>query len=61
MPIAAFIKKSHYRVPIVAFSTNATKKNVTIVFVFQLKVEFVKLDFKKESNLLNNFEHIPRA
>ena len=26
-----------------------------------LKVEFGKLDFKKESNLLNNFERMPRA
>ena len=61
MPIVAFIKKNHYRVPIVAFSTNTTKKNATIVFIFQPRVEFVKLDFQKESNLLNNFEHMPRA
>ena len=56
-----FYRKRHYRESIVAFLTNATKKNATIVFVFQPKVEFAKLDFQKESNLLNNFEHVPRA
>ena len=35
-------------VPIVAFSTNATKKNGTIVFVFQPKVDFAKLGFQKK-------------
>ena len=42
-----------FRVPIVAFSINAaiaTKKNTTIVFAFQPKVDFAKLDFQKESN-----------
>ena len=59
-------RKRHYKISIVACLTNATKKNATkknatIVFVFQPKVEFAKLDFKKESNLLNNFERMPRA
>ena len=36
--------------PIVAFMSNATKKNATIVSVFQPKVEFAKLDFQKQSN-----------
>ena len=49
-------RKRHYREPIVAFLTNAT-----IVSVFQPKVKFAKLDFQKESNLLNNFEHVPCA
>ena len=31
------------------------------MFVFQPKVEFAKLNFKKESNLLNNFAHMARA
>ena len=48
--------------PIAAFIENATKKkNATIVFVFQPKVEFAKLNFKKEANLLNNFAHMARA
>ena len=42
--------KTPLYVPIVAFLTNATKKNATIVFAFQPKVEFVKLGFQKESN-----------
>ena len=53
---SSIYRKRHYRVPIVVFLTNAT-----IVFVFQPKVEFAKLDFQKESNLLNNFKHMPRA
>ena len=31
------------------------------MFVFQAKVEIAKLNFQKESNLLNNFECMPRA
>ena len=41
------------RYPIVAFSINVAigiKKNITIMFAFQPKVEFAKLDFQKESN-----------
>ena len=45
------LKNEHYSgvflVPIAAFIKNATKKNATIVFVFQSKVDFTKLDFQK--------------
>ena len=48
--LGSVYRKCHYRVPIVAFLTNVTKKkNATIVFAFQSKVEFAKLDFRLES------------
>ena len=60
--VVFFLEKRHY--PIVAFYINATigtKTNATIVFVFQPKVEFAKLNFQKESNLQNNFKCMPHA
>ena len=48
------LESKHYSdiflVPIAAFIENATKKKATIVFAFQPKVKFAKLDFQKESN-----------